>query len=52
MQLHVLLRTKPKKRDPQKLLVAEVTKLVHVQEGLDSAKGCTEALYHNSIDAL
>lgn len=35
MQLHV---TEPEKRGPQKRLAAEVTKLVHGQEGLASAK--------------
>uniref|UniRef100_A0A8C3X179 Tyrosine--tRNA ligase n=1 Tax=Catagonus wagneri TaxID=51154 RepID=A0A8C3X179_9CETA len=49
MQLHV---KEPEKRGPQKRLAAEVTKLVHGQEGLDSAKRCTQALYHSSIDAL
>ncbi|XP_004676581.1 PREDICTED: tyrosine--tRNA ligase, mitochondrial [Condylura cristata] len=49
MQLHV---KEPEKRGPQKRLAAEVTKLVHGQEGLDSAKRCTQALYHSSVDAL
>ncbi|XP_058414512.1 tyrosine--tRNA ligase, mitochondrial isoform X2 [Diceros bicornis minor] len=49
MHLHV---KEPEKRGPQKRLAAEVTKLVHGQEGLDSAKRCTQALYHSSIDAL
>lgn len=35
MQLHA---QEPEKRGPQKRLAAEVTKLVHSQEGLDSAK--------------
>lgn len=35
MQQH---RKQPEKREPQKRLAAEVTKLVHGQEGLDSAK--------------
>lgn len=35
MQLH---DKEPEKRGPQKRLAAEVTKLVHGQEGLDSAK--------------
>jgi tyrosyl-tRNA synthetase len=35
MQLHV---KEPEKRVAQKRLAAEVTKLVHGQEGLDSAK--------------
>ncbi|XP_044137017.1 tyrosine--tRNA ligase, mitochondrial [Bufo gargarizans] len=42
----------PEKRIPQKRLAAEVTKLVHGKEGLESAKRCTQALYHSSIDAL
>nr|XP_058936866.1 tyrosine--tRNA ligase, mitochondrial isoform X2 [Kogia breviceps] len=49
MQLHV---KEPEKRGPQKRLATEVTKLVHGQEGLDSAKRCTQALYHSSIEAL
>ncbi|CAK7298954.1 Tyrosine--tRNA ligase, mitochondrial [Vulpes lagopus] len=49
MQLH---DKEPEKRGPQKRLAAEVTKLVHGQEGLDSAQRCTQALYHSSIDAL
>lgn len=49
MQLHL---KEPEKRVPQKRLAAEVTKLVHGREGLDSAKRCTQALYHSSIDAL
>ncbi|XP_032288710.1 tyrosine--tRNA ligase, mitochondrial [Phoca vitulina] len=49
MQLH---DKEPEKRGPQKRLAAEVTKLVHGQEGLDSAKRCTQALYHSSTDAL
>ncbi|XP_012644704.2 tyrosine--tRNA ligase, mitochondrial [Microcebus murinus] len=49
MQLHL---KEPEKRGPQKRLAAEVTKLVHGREGLDSAKRCTQALYHSSIDAL
>ncbi|KAG8579868.1 hypothetical protein GDO81_011079 [Engystomops pustulosus] len=42
----------PEKRIPQKRLAAEVTKLVHGKEGLESAKRCTQALYHSSIEAL
>ncbi|KAM5288891.1 tyrosine--tRNA ligase, mitochondrial [Ctenodactylus gundi] len=49
MQLHA---KEPERRGPQKRLAAEVTKLVHGREGLDSAKRCTQALYHSSIDAL
>ncbi|KAM7331468.1 hypothetical protein ACRRTK_008176 [Alexandromys fortis] len=49
MQLHI---KEPEKRGAQKRLAAEVTKLVHGQEGLDSAKRCTQALYHSSIEAL
>ncbi|XP_034371230.1 tyrosine--tRNA ligase, mitochondrial isoform X1 [Arvicanthis niloticus] len=49
MQLHF---KEPEKRVAQKRLAAEVTKLVHGQEGLDSAKRCTQALYHSSIEAL
>ncbi|KAM9313088.1 tyrosine--tRNA ligase, mitochondrial [Gastrophryne carolinensis] len=42
----------PEKRIPHKRLAAEVTKLVHGKEGLASAKRCTQALYHSSMDAL
>lgn len=42
----------PEKRIPHKRLAAEVTKLVHGKEGLESAKRCTQALYNSSIDAL
>ncbi|XP_072915312.1 tyrosine--tRNA ligase, mitochondrial isoform X1 [Hemitrygon akajei] len=42
----------PGKRIAQKRLAAEVTKLVHGKEGLESAKRCTNVLYHNSVDAL
>lgn len=49
MQLHV---KEPVKWGLQKQLAAEVTKLVHQQEGLDSAKRCTQALCHSSTDAL
>ncbi|XP_067906921.1 tyrosine--tRNA ligase, mitochondrial [Heterodontus francisci] len=40
------------KRIAQKRLAAEVTKLVHGKEGLESAKRCTSALYLSSLDAL
>ncbi|XP_063784947.1 tyrosine--tRNA ligase, mitochondrial [Pseudophryne corroboree] len=49
MQQHT---REPEKWLPQKRLAAEVTKLVHGKEGLESAKRCTQALYHNSIEAL
>ncbi|XP_068129181.1 tyrosine--tRNA ligase, mitochondrial [Hyperolius riggenbachi] len=49
MQQH---NKEPEKRIPHKRLAAEVTKLVHGKEGLQSAKRCTQALYHSSIDAL
>ncbi|MGH0163899.1 UNVERIFIED_CONTAM: hypothetical protein FKN15_046287 [Acipenser sinensis] len=42
----------PEKRGAQKRLAAEVTKLVHGKEGLESAKRCTNALYQGSLDAL
>ncbi|XP_061578480.1 tyrosine--tRNA ligase, mitochondrial [Cololabis saira] len=45
-------REDPSKRLAHKRLAAEVTKLVHGKEGLDSAKRCTNALYHNSVQAL
>ncbi|XP_004446653.1 tyrosine--tRNA ligase, mitochondrial [Dasypus novemcinctus] len=49
MQQHI---KEPEKRLPQKRLATEVTKLVHGREGLESAKRCTQALYHSSIGAL
>ncbi|XP_058623303.1 tyrosine--tRNA ligase, mitochondrial isoform X2 [Onychostoma macrolepis] len=42
----------PGKRIAHKRLAAEVTKLVHGKEGLESAKRCTNALYHSNIEAL
>ena len=41
-----------KSRALRKDLATEVTKLVHGQEGLDSAKRSTQALYQSSIVAL
>uniref|UniRef100_A0A8D0G2M7 Tyrosine--tRNA ligase n=1 Tax=Sphenodon punctatus TaxID=8508 RepID=A0A8D0G2M7_SPHPU len=49
MEMHA---EKPEKWAPQKRLAAEVTKLVHGKEGLESAKRCTKALYYNNLDAL
>ncbi|XP_043565185.1 tyrosine--tRNA ligase, mitochondrial [Chiloscyllium plagiosum] len=49
MDIH---RNDPGKRNAQKRLAAEVTKLVHGKEGLETAKRCTRALYHSSMDAL
>ncbi|CAI5665359.1 tyrosine--tRNA ligase, mitochondrial [Oreochromis niloticus] len=45
-------REDPSKRLAHKRLAAEVTKLVHGKEGLESAKRCTNALYHSSVQAL
>ncbi|CAN9498978.1 unnamed protein product [Ophioblennius macclurei] len=45
-------REDPGKRLAHKRLAAEVTKLVHGKEGLASAKRCTNALYHSSVQAL
>ncbi|KAM8890672.1 tyrosine--tRNA ligase, mitochondrial [Spinachia spinachia] len=45
-------RSDPGKRLAHKRLAAEVTKLVHGKEGLESAKRCTDALYHSSVQAL
>ncbi|XP_037307813.1 tyrosine--tRNA ligase, mitochondrial [Pungitius pungitius] len=45
-------RNDPGKRLAHKRLAAEVTKLVHGKEGLESAKRCTDALYHSSVQAL
>ncbi|KAJ8382783.1 hypothetical protein SKAU_G00035610 [Synaphobranchus kaupii] len=47
-----LQRQDPGKRPAQKRLAAEVTKLVHGKEGLESAKRCTRALFHSSLQAL
>ncbi|XP_025011847.2 tyrosine--tRNA ligase, mitochondrial isoform X1 [Gallus gallus] len=49
MEMHA---REPEKWGPQKRLAAEVTKLVHGREGLESAKRCTKALYHSSVEAL
>ncbi|KAI4874311.1 hypothetical protein NFI96_013941 [Prochilodus magdalenae] len=45
-------RQDPGKRTAHKRLAAEVTKLVHGKDGLESAKRCTNALYNSSIAAL
>ncbi|XP_030587902.1 tyrosine--tRNA ligase, mitochondrial [Archocentrus centrarchus] len=45
-------REDPSKRLAHKRLAAEVTKLVHGKEGLESAKRCTNALYNSSVQAL
>ncbi|XP_077407610.1 tyrosine--tRNA ligase, mitochondrial-like [Vanacampus margaritifer] len=45
-------RADPGKRLAHKRLAAEVTKLVHGKEGLESAKRCTNTLYHSSMQAL
>ncbi|KAJ7329140.1 hypothetical protein JRQ81_015314 [Phrynocephalus forsythii] len=39
-------------RGAQKRLAAEVTKLVHGKEGLESAKRCTKVLYSNDVAGL
>ncbi|NWH38868.1 SYYM protein, partial [Chloropsis hardwickii] len=49
MEIHA---KEPEKWGPQKRLAAEVTKLVHGREGLESAKRCTKALYYSSVEAL
>uniref|UniRef100_A0ACB8FN50 Tyrosine--tRNA ligase, mitochondrial n=1 Tax=Sphaerodactylus townsendi TaxID=933632 RepID=A0ACB8FN50_9SAUR len=49
MEMHA---KEPEKWGPQKRLAAEVTKLVHGKEGLESAKRCTRALYYSNVDAL
>ncbi|XP_061494721.1 tyrosine--tRNA ligase, mitochondrial [Rhineura floridana] len=49
MEMHA---KEPEKWAPQKRLAAEVTKLVHGKEGLESAKRCTRALYYSDISAL
>ncbi|XP_053283257.1 tyrosine--tRNA ligase, mitochondrial [Pleuronectes platessa] len=45
-------REDPSKRLAHKRLAAEVTKLVHGKEGLESAKRCTDVLFHSSVQAL
>ncbi|XP_024234524.1 tyrosine--tRNA ligase, mitochondrial isoform X2 [Oncorhynchus tshawytscha] len=45
-------RQEPGKRPAHKRLAAEITKLVHGKEGLESAKRCTNALYHSNLQAL
>ncbi|XP_060632792.2 tyrosine--tRNA ligase, mitochondrial [Anolis sagrei] len=49
MEMHA---KEPEKWGPQKRLAAEVTKLVHGKEGLESAKRSTRALYYSDIAAL
>ncbi|XP_039376578.1 tyrosine--tRNA ligase, mitochondrial [Mauremys reevesii] len=49
MEMHA---KEPEKWGPQKRLAAEVTKLVHGKEGLESAKRCTKALYYSNVEAL
>ncbi|XP_070803306.1 tyrosine--tRNA ligase, mitochondrial [Pituophis catenifer annectens] len=49
MQVHA---KEPERRGPQKRLAAEVTKLVHGRNGLESAKRCTKAFYYSNVDAL
>ncbi|XP_074839894.1 tyrosine--tRNA ligase, mitochondrial [Carettochelys insculpta] len=49
MEMHA---KEPEKWGAQKRLAAEVTKLVHGKEGLESAKRCTKALYHSNVEAL
>ncbi|XP_010882198.1 tyrosine--tRNA ligase, mitochondrial [Esox lucius] len=45
-------RQEPGKRLAHKRLAAEITKLVHGKEGLESAKRCTHALYNSNVQAL
>ncbi|XP_077453564.1 tyrosine--tRNA ligase, mitochondrial [Stigmatopora argus] len=45
-------RADPSKRLAHKRLAAEVTKLVHGKDGLESAKRCTNILYNSSVQAL
>ncbi|TRY91471.1 hypothetical protein DNTS_027216 [Danionella cerebrum] len=47
-----LQKKDPGQRIAHKRLAAEVTKLVHGKEGLESAKRCSTALYQNSLAAL
>nr|XP_060632792.1 tyrosine--tRNA ligase, mitochondrial [Anolis sagrei ordinatus] len=49
MEMHA---KEPEKWGPQKRLAAEVTKLVHGKDGLESAKRSTRALYYSDIAAL
>uniref|UniRef100_A0A8C8SSU5 Tyrosine--tRNA ligase n=1 Tax=Pelusios castaneus TaxID=367368 RepID=A0A8C8SSU5_9SAUR len=49
MEMHA---KEPEKWGPQKRLAAEVTKLVHGKEGLESAKRSTKALYYSNVEAL
>ncbi|XP_068595856.1 tyrosine--tRNA ligase, mitochondrial [Brachionichthys hirsutus] len=51
-QLMEQQRKDPGKCLAHKRLAAEVTKLVHGREGLESAKRCTDVLYHGSLSAL
>ncbi|XP_065558484.1 tyrosine--tRNA ligase, mitochondrial-like isoform X1 [Artemia franciscana] len=45
-------KDKPESRTAQRKLAEHVTKLVHGEEGLKSAKRITEALYFSSVESL
>uniref|UniRef100_A0A3B3QHD2 Tyrosine--tRNA ligase n=2 Tax=Paramormyrops kingsleyae TaxID=1676925 RepID=A0A3B3QHD2_9TELE len=51
---HVMEEQKqdPGKRSAQRQLAEEVTRLVHGEDGVESARRCTDALYHGSLEAL
>ncbi|MBA2937963.1 tyrosine--tRNA ligase [Paenibacillus sp. CGMCC 1.16610] len=51
-QLEVEVQTQPEKREAQKLLAREVTKLVHGGDALESALNITAALFSGNIQDL
>ncbi|BFT73205.1 MULTISPECIES: tyrosine--tRNA ligase [Paenibacillus] len=51
-QLEVEVQTQPEKREAQKLLAREVTKLVHGGDALESALNITAALFSGNIQEL
>lgn len=51
-RLEVEVQTQPEKREAQKLLAREVTKLVHGGEALESAINITAALFSGNIQEL
>ncbi|NOV03294.1 tyrosine--tRNA ligase [Paenibacillus planticolens] len=51
-RLEIEVQTQPEKREAQKLLAREVTKLVHGEEALESALNITAALFSGNIQEL
>jgi tyrosyl-tRNA synthetase len=51
-ELEASLRENPGKRDAQRRLAEDVTRMVHGVAGLDTARRCTAALYGEAMDGL